>query len=147
MASAIKVDERTAQLPKGTAALNWDGICRDGRPVERGTMKVRVRASADGEYVAEAKVFPVEWKADIAPAGPQGGSAGATAAGGTASGPVSAATGGSSSPANSGGSSSTPPGTVDNGSGGHTNNGVRDHGVGEGRDGAGQGQGADNGKK
>jgi len=145
------IDERTAQLPKGMAVLNWDGICRDGRPVERGTMKVRVRASADGEDDAEAKVFPVEWKADIAPAGPQGGSAGATAAGGAASGPVSAATGGSSSPSNPGGASPTQPGTVDNGTGttGHTNNGVRDHGVGEGRDGAGQGkgQGSDNGKK
>jgi outer membrane protein assembly factor BamB len=141
------IDERTAQLPKGMAALSWDGICRDGRPVERGTMKVRVRATADGEDDAEAKVFPVEWKTDTHQAGPQGGPA--NAGGGSASGSASAASGGSSSAPNPGGASSTQPGSVDNGNSGHTNNGVRDHGVGEGRDGAGQGkgQGADNGKK
>jgi len=150
---AVVIDERTAQLPKGPASLIWDGTRRDGRPVERGTMKVRVRASADGEDDAEAKAFPVEWRTDIVPAGPQGGPAGAVPTGGGPTGVVAAS--GPSSPSNPngpGGSSPTQPGAVDPGTGGtsgHHDNGVRDHGQGEGKDGAGQGkgQGADNGKK
>ena len=157
---AVVIDERTAQLPRGRASLVWDGTRRDGRPVERGTMRVRVRASADGDDDSEAKVFPVEWQTDIAPTGPQGGSAGASVAGGGATGNSSAASSASASvsPSNPGGASTTQPGAVDNGAGtgtggtgttGSHDNGVRDHGVGEGRDGAGQGkgQGADKGKK
>jgi len=160
----VVMDERTAMLPKGLASQSWDGLRRDGRQVERGIMRVRIRANADGEEDSEAKAFPVDWRTDLPPAGPQGGPANAAETGGGASGGGYSAASGSAGTAASGenmpeyqpgspdgGGPSVQPGPTDNGAsdGVHHDNGVRDHGQGEGRNGAGQGkgQGSDKGKK
>jgi len=138
------MDERTALLPKGPGAVTWDGTNRLGQPVERGTLQVRLKASASGENDADAKAFPVDWRADAPASSPSGGPVQAATAGGGSPG---AAAGNGPSGTSSGGTADS---GVDSGGGtGHHDNGVRDHGQGEGRDGAGQGkgQGSDNGKK
>jgi len=132
------IEERTVVLPEGMAALNWDGVDRAGRQVEPGVYQVRLRAVAGRETEALARAFPVNWAFASAGSGLAGGSAGAgsgiVGAASTVSGsqPGGATAG---APASGGAVSD---GVVDDGKG---NKGVRDHGRGEGRDGAGQGKG------
>lgn len=128
------MDERSVLLPKGEAALAWDGADRLGQAVARGTLQVRVRATAQGETDSAVRAFPVDWSAD-APAHSASGAS-----------PVNAATEGGVLP---GGSGAVSPSDGGGAASGRHDNGVRDRGQGEGRDGAGQGkgQGADSGKK
>jgi len=126
-------DEATSLLPQGPGTLRWDGRNRSGAVAEPGVYRVQLKATAAAETDAQAKAFPVNWAAVDTGGGTLSGPAGVSAAG----------VGGGSQPGGAG--------TVDpsGGDSGHGNNGVRDHGQGEGRDGAGQGngQGADQGRK
>ncbi len=125
-------DVATVLLPKGPAALAWSGTDRAGRTVERGTLNVVLRASAEGDTDTASRTFPVEWGAGDGPAvTPAAGPAGGAAPG---EGGTSAASGGDGSSPGDGASGGS-------GTAGKGGKGVRDHGKGEGRDGAGQGKG------
>ena len=135
-------DERSVLLPRGEATLEWDGADRSGRPTEPGVYRVSLTAKADADEDALARAFPVNWTFDggsSALGGPLAGINGGGQAASAGGGPST----GSGSPASGGGTSG------DGSSTGGGNNGVRDHGQGEGLDGHGQGngQGADNCKK
>jgi len=125
-------EERTVAMAAGPGSLVWDGRSREGLTAEPGTVRVSLRAVVTDETDAQARAIPVVWGT-----GPASG--GSPLAGPTGSGGGSMA--GVPGNAGGGGSTATDPAT------GGGNNGVRDHGVGEGRDGAGQGngQGADHG--
>jgi hypothetical protein len=151
-------DEATVQLAQGPGALVWDGRNRSGAVAEPGVYRVELKATAAAETDAQAKAFPVNWAAidtgSGALAGPGAAGGGTAAAAGLGGGTTGAASGtggsGAAGTVSGGGSAGSSPGsTVSDPAGGHGNNGVRDHGVGEGRDGAGQGkgQGSDHGGK
>jgi hypothetical protein len=133
-------DEATSLLPQGPGTLRWDGRNRSGAVAEPGVYRVQLKATAGAETDAQAKAFPVNWAAvDTGGGGTLSGPGGVSAAGGGTSGQ---STGGSG--AGTGGASDASAVAPTGG-----NNGVRDHGQGEGRDGAGQGngQGSDRGKR
>jgi outer membrane protein assembly factor BamB len=142
--SGLVTDEQTSVLPRGDCIINWSGNDRMGKPVEPGVYKVSLWAVADKEDELSAKAFPVVYGFD----GGSGGLAGSNqdtlhpagrGAGGSAGGSFSGnGTGGSSANGSSSGASD---GGNDASSDGKRNNGVRDRGIGEGRDGAGQGKG------
>ena len=122
--------EQRSFLARGGNTLTWDGRDGTGRMVYPGTYKADIRAVRDDETDGVVRPVALLWGLDARDA--------MTGRGGNAPRDGIA----------------TPP--ADDGSPGegktgkdHGNNGVRDHGKGEGRDGAGQGkgQGSDNGKK
>jgi len=139
-------DEATVLLPQGPGTIAWDGRNRSGAVAEPGVYRVQLKATAYAETDAQAKAFPLNWAAVDTGDGTLSGSGGVSAAGGRA-GPAPA------------GTATAPPGAAGAGTGGTSgagdastaggNNGVRDHGQGEGRDGAGQGkgQGSESGAK
>jgi hypothetical protein len=135
----LVTDEQTSVLPRGDCIINWSGTDRMGKPVEPGVYKISLRAVADKENELSAKAFPVVYGFD-------GGSGGLAGTGQDALYPAGngagGSAGGSSACGNSSGSSSgITDGRTGASSGDKHNNGVRDHGIGEGRDGAGQGKG------
>lgn len=137
------IDERTVFLPAGAAALEWEGTDRTGRQAEPGVYRVRIRASIADEKEDLARAFPVNWTFEATTSGLPGGAAGGGGVVPAATTPVSggSAPGGSSTgggAAGGGASGTGGSGTTDESGG---NNGVRDHGAGEGRDGHGQGKG------
>jgi outer membrane protein assembly factor BamB len=128
-------DDRTSVLPRGDCLIDWNGIDRMGKPVEPGIYRVSLRAITDGEDELSAKAFPVVY----------GYNSGSGALAGTSQNALHPAGGGAVADGEGGSSAnSSSSGTSDGGvtsSDGKRNNGVRDHGQGEGRDGAGQGKG------
>ena len=124
------IDERTTFLGKGAVGLEWEGEDRFSQQVEPGVYRVRVKAVAFDETEDVAKAFPVNWVYETPSDGMPGGVPGQPAVPATGGGPATPA----ATPGGTGGT----PGTADADKG---NNGVRDHGQGEGRDGHGQGVG------
>jgi outer membrane protein assembly factor BamB len=128
-------DERTSALPRGNCLIDWSGADRMGKPVEPGVYRVQLRAAVEGEESQAAKAFPVAYGFDSG----TGELAGAAVPVGTGTFASGSSSGGSASGGGSGATGGTPGGAVSDGSG--HDNGVRDHGQGSGRDGAGQGKG------
>jgi outer membrane protein assembly factor BamB len=122
--------EKTEALPAGPATLSWNGMTRQGLRAEPGAYQARLKAVADLEADSGAKTFLVAW--DVKGPGTSGlapGAGSASTVGGVSGG--GAPTGGQSSPGGSASGGGDPSGKP----------GVRDHGQGEGKDGAGQGKG------
>jgi outer membrane protein assembly factor BamB len=133
-------EESTVVMPRGLNLINWNGVDRMGKPVEPGVYRVQLRAAAEGEESQVAKAFPVAYGFDSG-TGELAGAA-VPAGAGTASGATGSPSAGSASGTGNGASGGTSGGAVSDGSGGSSHdNGVRDHGQGSGRDGAGQGKG------
>jgi hypothetical protein len=134
-------EEQTVSAAAGPGSVIWNGRSRNGAAAEPGVYRVSLKATAAAETDTQARAIPVLWGAGAGSptgplAGPTGNGGGVSAAGASGGGLAPAGTS-----AGGGGAAST--------TGGSGNNGVRDHGQGEGRDGAGQGQGqgSDHGKK
>ena len=143
-------EEQTVPAAAGPGSVIWNGRNRSGAVAEPGVYRIALKATAASETDAQARAVPVLWGPGAgSPTGPlagpgSGGSASAagTGGGGATPGGTSAGGGGTGS-----GGGVAPGGTPGAGSavGGSGNNGVRDHGVGEGRDGVGQGKGQGSG--
>jgi len=137
-------EERTVWLASGPGSLVWDGRTREGLTAEPGVYRVSLRAAVTDETDAQARAIPVVWGMGPASggsplAGPLGGS-GSAAAGVPGNAGAGAAAGGGTAGGRPASGGTTPAASSDPAPG-NDNNGVRDHGVGEGRDGAGQGNG------
>lgn len=130
------IDERVALLSPGPATLSWNGVDRMGQQVEPGVYRVQITAVAAEEEEELARAFSVQWTFDSVGSGLAGGTAGGGSGIIGAAGSVVSAGPGESVASTSGGAVSD--GVTDGGKG---NKGVRDHGVGQGRNGAGQGKG------
>jgi len=135
--------QRTTFLGTGDNKIVWDGRDTGGRPTDTGTYRVSIEAVRGDDTQVVTRPVAVDWR-PAAPATQTGGGSAPTVmpappspgmSAGPVAGPVAGPGPAAGTPAASGGTE------VGGGKPDHTNNGVRDHGVGEGRDGAGQGKG------